>query len=94
MPDETNERDDMYVCRCCEVTEAEILDAVAKGAHDVDAVKRATRAGMGLCQGRSCSHLIGQLIRRETGKDPNDIKPATVRPPIRPIPAKHLAEPL
>jgi len=94
MADSRQERKDMYVCRCCEVTEAEVLDAVRHGAADVDAVKRATRAGMGLCQGRSCSHLISQIIRRETGKDPNDICPATARPPIRPIPARHLAEPL
>ena len=94
MSEDKDERKDMYVCRCCEVTEAEILDAIRNGADNVDAVKRATRAGMGLCQGRSCSHLVGQMVRRETGKDPNDVKPATVRPPIRPIPAKHLAEPL
>jgi NAD(P)H-nitrite reductase large subunit len=89
-----DERADMYVCRCCEVAEAEVLDAIRNGAEDVDAVKRATRAGMGLCQGRSCSHLVSQLIRRETGKAPNDIRPATCRPPIRPIPAGRLAEPL
>ena len=89
-----DERKSMYVCRCCEVTEEEVLDAIDKGARDVDAVKRATHAGMGLCQGRSCSHLISQMIRRHTGQDPDDIKPATVRPPLRPIPAKDLAEPL
>ena len=94
MSDPSEARKNMYVCRCCEVTEEEILDAIRHGADTVDAVKRATRAGMGLCQGRSCSHLVSQIIRRETGRDPNDIQPATVRPPIRPIPAKHLAEPL
>lgn len=94
MGDETKDREQMYVCRCCEVTEAEVLDAIRQGALDVDAVKRATHAGMGLCQGRSCSHLIGQMLRRETGQDADDIKPATVRPPIRPIPAKDLAKPL
>jgi len=84
----------MLICRCQEVSEAEIVDAIAHGADNVDAVKRATRAGMGLCQGRSCSHLVMQILRRETGKNPAELRPATVRPPLRPIPARDLARPL
>lgn len=40
---------------------------------------------MGFCQGRTCSRLIQQIIERETGKDPAEDIPATVRPPVRPI---------
>jgi glycerol-3-phosphate dehydrogenase len=47
------------VCRCEKVTEAEILEAIARGADTTDAVKHLTRAGMGRCQGGFCG--IGVL---------------------------------
>jgi glycerol-3-phosphate dehydrogenase len=54
------------VCRCEKVTEAEILEAIRRGADTMDGVKHLTRAGMGRCQGGFCSirvlnHLAGQL---------------------------------
>jgi glycerol-3-phosphate dehydrogenase len=54
------------VCRCEQVTEAEILEAIRRGAHTMDGVKHLTRAGMGRCQGGFCgirvlNHLAGQL---------------------------------
>ena len=42
-------KDDMLVCRCEEVTVADIKKAIRDGAGDVTAVKLRTRAGMGLC---------------------------------------------
>lgn len=44
--------EDIIICRCQEVTEQEIIDAVHEGATTVDGVKRRTRACMGLCQGK------------------------------------------
>ena len=54
------------VCRCEKVTEAEILEAIRRGADTMDGVKHLTRAGMGRCQGGFCgirvlNHLAGQL---------------------------------
>jgi glycerol-3-phosphate dehydrogenase len=54
------------VCRCEHVTEAEILEAIHRGADTMDGVKHLTRAGMGRCQGGFCgirvlNHLAGQL---------------------------------
>lgn len=54
--------DNVYICRCEEVTRAQVLKAIAEGCHTVASVKRATRAGMGACQGRTCSRLIQQLL--------------------------------
>jgi len=84
-------RDDLIICRCEEVTLGEILDAVRRGARDADAVKRMTRAGMGLCQGKTCSRLVAAIIARETGQPAHDIRPVTPRLPVRPIPASVLA---
>jgi hypothetical protein len=55
-------------------------------------VKRMTRAGMGLCQGRTCGRHVARLIARETGLDLSQIPPDTQRPPLRPIPLEILEE--
>lgn len=79
-------RDEVYICRCNEVSESEIRQAVREGARTVAAVKLATRAGMGLCQGRTCRRLVSRIIAEETGRHPADILPATSRPPVRTLP--------
>jgi thioredoxin reductase len=55
------------VCRCEDVTRAEIEDAIATGAIDVNHVKSWTRAGMGPCQGRICGEAIGTLCAAHFG---------------------------
>jgi glycerol-3-phosphate dehydrogenase len=55
------------VCRCEQISEAEIVDAIRKGHHTLDGVKFYVRAGMGRCQGGFCSFKIMRLIARETG---------------------------
>ena len=40
--------EELIICRCQEVTQEEILQAIADGATTVDGVKRRTRACMGL----------------------------------------------
>lgn len=57
------------ICRCEGISEGEILDAIRSNppAHDVDGVKRRTRAGMGRCQGGFCGTYVMDLIARETG---------------------------
>ena len=82
--------DDIIICRCEEVTKKEILDAIRSGCHDLDSVKRATRAGMGMCQSKSCSKVIARLISEETGKPMSEIEPFTKRSPVRPIKASAL----
>lgn len=73
------------VCRCEEVTKQEILKALEDGAQTVNDIKRLTRAGMGLCQGRMCGSLVAALIAQRTGQELGDVAPARFRPPVRPI---------
>ena len=80
------------VCRCEEITERDVLRAIRMGALDLDAVKRATRAGMGLCQGKTCSVLIRNILHRELNIPKSELKPVTTRPPLRPIPSKFFGE--
>ena len=76
---------EVIICRCQEVTEQEIIDAIRDGATTVDGVKRRTHACMGLCQGKTCERLIQRIIARETGKNPAEILPNNARMPARPI---------
>ena len=85
-------RDNTLICRCEEITKKEILDAMETGYESVIWVKRQTRAGMGMCQGRSCGHQVAQLIAQRTGQSPALIPPDTQRPPERPIPLEALVE--
>jgi glycerol-3-phosphate dehydrogenase len=55
------------VCRCENVTEAEIVEAVRRGHTTLDSLKFTTRAQSGRCQGGFCTHRIIQIIHRETG---------------------------
>jgi len=82
---------DLIICRCEEVTEEEIRKAIRDGATDVDAVKRATRAGMGLCQQHTCYGLVAKIVSEVTRKPLSEILPFTKRPPVRPIPAEALS---
>ena len=80
--------EERVICRCEEITLGEIRKAIKEGARDVDAVKRMTRAGMGLCQNKTCYNLVVRLIHEEAGVKLSELRPFTVRPPVRPIPIK------
>lgn len=63
------------VCRCEQVSEGEILDAIRRplGAKSLDGVKRRVRAGMGRCQAGFCSPRIMDILAEELGVDVADI---------------------
>ncbi|MBQ7455840.1 MAG: NAD(P)/FAD-dependent oxidoreductase [Clostridia bacterium] len=72
------EKDPEYgtlVCRCEQVTEAEIRAAIRRpvGARSIDGVKRRTRAGMGRCQGGFCSPRVMEILCEELGVSPLEI---------------------
>ena len=77
--------DDVLVCRCEEVTAGEIRAAIRAGATDVTQVKLRTRAGMGLCQGRTCELLVQQILSQELGISQDQAGYSTPRTPQRPI---------
>ncbi len=53
------------VCRCERVTAGEIRALIRAGCRDMNALKAATRAGMGACGGKTCASLIKRLFREE-----------------------------
>lgn len=50
------------VCRCEDITEAEIREAIARGAVSLDGIKRRLGAGMGPCQGSRCAREMEKLL--------------------------------
>ena len=81
--------EDIIICRCEEITLSEILKAIKEGANNPDAVKRMTRAGMGLCQNKTCYNLISKIISKELNVPASSLLPFTTRPPVRPVKVKY-----
>jgi NADPH-dependent 2,4-dienoyl-CoA reductase/sulfur reductase-like enzyme len=83
--------EDTIVCRCENVTAKQVIDAIGfESDFTLRGVKIHTRAGMGFCQGRMCSHLIARLIARKTGRVLESIHPDTAQAPIKPVPLRAL----
>ncbi|AFG37152.1 NAD(P)/FAD-dependent oxidoreductase [Spirochaeta africana] len=63
------------VCRCEQVREATIRDSLHRGilVTSTDGVKRRTRAGMGMCQGKFCGPRVTALIAGEYGLNEQDV---------------------
>lgn len=77
--------DDVPVCRCEEVSLGDIRRAVAEGFDTPAAVKKATRCGMGICQGSTCKTVLTDLLAALTGKPPAYIPLSSVRIPVKPV---------
>lgn len=77
--------DSVIICRCEEITKGEIRRAVFEGMYTMNEVKRYLRAGMGLCQGQTCSRLVRNIIAKELGVKPDEVEIPIPRSPARPI---------
>jgi len=86
-PDDTT-----MICRCEEISAAEIREAIRAGHQDVNQVKFFTRCGMGPCQGRQCNNAVCHLVARELNVDMADADGYRIRPPIRPLSIGQLAD--
>lgn len=80
------------VCRCEEITVADIENAVQQGAKTFDDVKRLTRSGMGMCQGKTCQSVIADLIVKFSNRPIADVFSARARMPLQPVSMRVLAE--
>jgi hypothetical protein len=65
---------------------AELTTLLGNGPPNPDQVKRLTRAGMGLCQGRRCRDQVAALLALGGGLALGEVPLATHRAPVRPIP--------
>lgn len=56
------------ICRCGQITEGEIRDAVRDGAVTTEGIKLRCGAGMGKCQGGRCFHKIEEILKEQISK--------------------------
>ncbi|WP_312288063.1 NAD(P)/FAD-dependent oxidoreductase [Terrisporobacter sp.] len=70
-----DERYKTIICRCENITEGEIVDAINRpcGAKTVDGVKRRVRPGMGRCQGGFCGPKVVEILVRELNITPQEV---------------------
>jgi D-hydroxyproline dehydrogenase subunit alpha len=76
---------DTIVCRCEEIAAGQIQAALADGRPSIGELKRATRAGMGPCQGRYCGMILSQLLAKSQGRDLDEDVRFAPRMPVKPV---------
>lgn len=81
----------IVLCRCEDVTLADLEHCVSRGYSDIEEVKRYTGFGTGPCQGKECLGPMATQLARLTKAAPEQIRPFTSRPPLAPTPLKILA---
>jgi sarcosine oxidase subunit beta len=81
----------LILCRCEDVTAADIEHAIGSGYTELEEVKRYTGFGTGPCQGKECQRVIALAIAAATGRAPETMRPFTTRPPISPTELRVLA---
>ena len=68
------------------MTLGEIDAALADGDRGLGALTRATRLGMGRCQGRYCAPVAGEILAARTGAPVAEFSFFAPRGPLKPIP--------
>lgn len=76
--------EDVYVCKCEEITLKEIEKAIEEGFTDYEELRRYLRVGMGMCGGRTCRPAVLSILSRKLGKSPAELLKGHFRPPVMP----------
>ena len=79
------------VCRCEEVTVAEIDRVVAHGCPGPNQAKAFTRCGMGPCQGRMCATMVSEIFAEHRHVRVGAAGHYRIRPPVKPLTVGELA---
>jgi len=79
------------VCRCEEVTVAELERVIADGCPGPNQAKAFTRCGMGPCQGRMCATVVSELFADRQHIGVGAVGHYRIRPPVKPVTVGELA---
>lgn len=79
----------IIVCRCEDVSEREIWDAIERGYDDMESLKRYLGVGTGPCQGKNCIAKVASLL---VDQKKQVVSPVTSRVPVFPLPLGMLAQ--
>jgi NADPH-dependent 2,4-dienoyl-CoA reductase/sulfur reductase-like enzyme len=86
-PDDTT-----LICRCEEVTAAQIRQAARAGCQGMNQLKAYTRCGMGPCQGRTCGPIALDVLAAAKTLPPSALEPLRTRFPTKPVPVGALLD--
>ncbi len=79
--------EELVVCRCEEITAAELRRAVREsGTVEINRLKALTRVGMGRCQGRMCAAAASEVLAHACGRGVEEIGRLRAQAPVKPIP--------
>ncbi len=76
---------DTLICRCEEITLRQIDEALSDGPLPIGDLKRATRVGMGPCQGRYCGMILSELVAKSHGAVLDESMRFAPRMPVKPV---------
>ncbi len=76
---------DVIICRCEEVSLADLEATAERFNCNARELKLRTRAGMGFCGGRTCRPAVDKVLTDLTNENPTDVIPLKVAPPVRPL---------
>ncbi|MFO8060276.1 MAG: (2Fe-2S)-binding protein [Bacillota bacterium] len=82
--------EDVIICRCEDITLADLRAVLRDGHTDFEEIKRILRCTMGPCQGRTCRDLILREIAAFRGVTVEEVEVPTYRPPTTPIKLREL----
>lgn len=74
------------ICRCEDVTLADVQHTISLGYQSIEEVKRYTGLGTGPCEGKECMVHCARLVALANGGDEAAVLPFTSRPPVQPAP--------
>jgi sarcosine oxidase subunit beta len=74
------------VCRCEDVTLADVQHTISLGYRSIEEIKRYTGLGTGPCEGKECMVHCARLCAQANGGDESAVHPFTSRPPVQPAP--------
>ncbi|MGB9695316.1 MAG: (2Fe-2S)-binding protein [Caldisericaceae bacterium] len=80
----------VIICRCEDVTLADINKAFKDGYTDIESIRRYLKIGTGPCQGKTCIPLLQKILAGLKGS--KEIENITSRPPESPVPFGALIE--
>ena len=82
IPDET------LICRCEEISMGELKKRIRQGFRTAGSLKKATRCGMGRCQGRICRPVMFDILLALTGRSPEQTGKSLSRAPVKNVSIK------
>ncbi len=76
---------DTLICRCENISLADIDHAIEEAGGSIGTIKRRTRLGMGPCQGRYCAPVVADWMAKQSGRPIDEYSYFAPRSPLKPL---------